>query len=517
MANIQLFKSLKRRLLPAADTMNYCGASAYALSKEHRLAQYAATGCLNHTFYASAQAQLATVLELSQEIAPRFIAQTALYARRRSYMKDMPALLLAVLAARGAEELVPAFEGTVDNGKMLRNFVQILRSGVTGRKSLGSRPKKLVQAWLNQATEEQLLHACVGQSPSLADVVKMVHPKPAEPWRAAFFAWLIGRPYDHAALPPLTRALCAYQRDRAQPIPQVPFQLLTAMQPGTEEWTQMARDGGWHMVRMNLNSFARHGVFEVPGMTELIAARLCDASAIAKARVFPYQLMAAWKACDETVPVAVREALQKAMEIALANVPTLEGTVVICPDVSGSMSNPISGVRAGASSAVRCIDVAALLAAAILRKNGQSRVLPFDHRMVSCPLDPSDTVMVNAARLARIGGGGTDCSAPLRWLNEHGQRADLVILVSDNESWLRNHTSGATETLRQWQQFKQRNRKARLVCVDLAPHASSQAPESDDILNIGGFSDDVFRLLASFAAGQMQPQHWVDEIASMPL
>ena len=92
-----------------------------------------------------------------------------------------------------------------------------------------------------------------------------------------------------------------------------------------------------------------------------------------------------------------------------------------------------------------------------------------------------------------------------------------MILVSDNESWLRNHTSGATETLRQWQQFKQRNRKARLVCVDLAPHASSQAPESDDILNIGGFSDDVFRLLASFAAGQMQPQHWVDEIASMPL
>ncbi|WP_233149237.1 hypothetical protein [Herbaspirillum camelliae] len=152
MANMQLFKSLKRRLLPAADAMNHSGASAYALSKEHCLTQYAATGCLNRTFYASAQAQLATVLELSQEITPRFIAQTALYARRRSYMKDMPALLLAVLAARGAEELVPAFEGTIDNGKMLRNFVQILRSGVTGRKSLGSRPKKLVQAWLNQAT-----------------------------------------------------------------------------------------------------------------------------------------------------------------------------------------------------------------------------------------------------------------------------------------------------------------------------------------------------------------------------
>lgn len=517
MANVQLFQTLKRRLLPAADAMNHAGGAAYALSKEHILAQYAATGCLNRTFYASAEAQLATVLELSQDIAPRFIAQTALYARRRSYMKDMPALLLAVLAARGADELAPAFAGVVDQGKMLRNFVQILRSGVTGRKSLGTRPKKLVQAWLNQATEQQLLAACIGQSPSLADVVRMVHPKPAEPWRAAFFAWLIGRPFDEAALPPLTLALRAYQRDRSQPVPAVPFQLLTAMQPGTQEWAGMARQGGWHMVRMNLNSFARHGVFELPGMTELIAAKLCDPQAIAAARVFPYQLMAAWQAAAGTVPELVRDALQSAMEIALANVPVLEGSVVVCPDVSGSMSSPVSGMRAGGTSAVRCIDVAALLAAAIVRKNPAACVLPFEQRVVPCPLVPHDKVMANAARLARIGGGGTDCSAPLRWLNERQQRADLVVLVSDNESWLRHHASGATETMRQWQQFKRRNPKARLVCIDLAPYATSQAPESDDILNIGGFSDEVFKLLASFAAGQMQAGHWVQEIASTPL
>ncbi|MGC8040587.1 vWA domain-containing protein, partial [Salmonella enterica] len=76
---------------------------------------------------------------------------------------------------------------------------------------------------------------------------------------------------------------------------------------------------------------------------------------------------------------------------------------------------------------------------------------------------------------------------------------------------------GATETMRQWQQFKRRNPKARLVCIDLAPYATSQAPESDEILNIGGFSDEVFKLLASFAAGQMQAGHWVQEIASTPL
>ncbi|MFW8695494.1 DUF1800 family protein, partial [Mesorhizobium japonicum] len=50
-----------------------------------------------------------------------------------------------------------------------------------------------VQNWLNRATERQLLQASIGNQPSLADVVKMVHPKPAEAWRGAFFAWLIGK------------------------------------------------------------------------------------------------------------------------------------------------------------------------------------------------------------------------------------------------------------------------------------------------------------------------------------
>jgi hypothetical protein len=58
------------------------------------------------------------------------------------------------------------------------------------------------------------------------------------------------------------------------------------------------------MIRMNLNTFARHGVFDEPGMTDhVVAARLRDASEIARARVFPYQLLAAYRSADPEVPV----------------------------------------------------------------------------------------------------------------------------------------------------------------------------------------------------------------------
>jgi 60 kDa SS-A/Ro ribonucleoprotein len=128
-----------------------------------QLAQLAATGCLNNTFYAQAQDQLDAVLALAREVDPVFVAKTAVYARERGHMKDMPALLAATLAVRDVALFAKVFPRVVDNGKMLRNFVQMLRSGAVGRKSLGTRPKKLVQQWLLEAPEEATAERLRGQ------------------------------------------------------------------------------------------------------------------------------------------------------------------------------------------------------------------------------------------------------------------------------------------------------------------------------------------------------------------
>lgn len=517
MANLSLFQSIKGKFLPAATTVNQHGAPAYAMSPKHKLAQYAATGCLNHTYYANAETQLATLLDLCKEVDAKFIAKTAVYCRERGYMKDTPALLAAVLTIKAPEFLPVVFERVITNGKMLRNFVQILRSGAVGRKSLGTRPKKLVQAWLNSAPESVLLNAAVGNQPSLADVVKMVHPKPTEAWREAFFAWLIGKPYAETALPPLAQMFEAYKRDKSLPVPEVPFQMLTALNLGQTEWAEIARRASWQTLRMNLNTFARHKVFELEGMTELVAKRLIDKNAISKAKVFPYQLLAAYKSVGESVPLQVREALQDAMEIALMNVPTLEGKVVVCPDVSGSMRSPVTGFRGSATTAVRCVDIAALVAAAIMRKNPTAEVLPFENNVVDVRLNPRDTVLTNAEKLAAIGGGGTNCSAPLAVLNRKKATADVVIYVSDNESWVDARRQGATTMMREWEMFRQRNRKAKLVCVDIQPHGTTQAIERSDILNIGGFSDEVFNMIATFATGALDPKHWVGMIEEVVL
>lgn len=50
MANKNLFAALVGKLIPVTDSVNQEQAPAYALSPRHKLAQYAATGCLNATF-----------------------------------------------------------------------------------------------------------------------------------------------------------------------------------------------------------------------------------------------------------------------------------------------------------------------------------------------------------------------------------------------------------------------------------------------------------------------------------
>jgi 60 kDa SS-A/Ro ribonucleoprotein len=192
MANKTLFQSLRGALLPKTDTTNEAGGAAYALSPKHALAQYAASGCLNSTYYASADDQLQKVLALAKEVDATFIAKTAVYARQKGFMKDMPAVLAAALTVKDAQLLRTVFDRVIEDGTMLRNFVQVLRSGVVGRKSLGTVSKKLVQRWLETRTDEQLFRASVGNAPSLGGPREDGSPEAAK--RDARSAlWLLAR------------------------------------------------------------------------------------------------------------------------------------------------------------------------------------------------------------------------------------------------------------------------------------------------------------------------------------
>ena len=515
MANKTLFRTNRGRHVPSAKAINEAGGAAYKLSPEHALAQYAATGCMNSTFYASAQDQLDTVIDLCSKVEPEFIAKVALYSRREGAMKDLPALLCAMMSVLSPGLMAEIFDRVIDSPKMLRNYVQIMRSGVVARKSMGTLPKRLVRNWLESRSDESIFYASVGNDPSLADIVKMVHPKPSTRSREALYGYMLGRDHDAKALPEIVRKYEAFKAGDSVNVPDVPFQMLTSLTLDRDAWIQIARNGSWHMTRMNLNTFARHGVLEDFDTVRLIAKRLSDPELIRRAKVLPYQLLTAHSFVSDGVPRVILQALEAALDISIRNVPNFDGKTYVFVDVSGSMHSSVTGYRKGATSTVRCIDVAGLIAASVLRVNPDAEVIPFHDRVTKVRLNPRDTVMTNARTLANMPMGGTNCSAPLAELNRRGATADTVIYVSDSESWI-DTTPGSwrngTRTLAEWEEFKTRSPGARMVCIDMQPYATVQAPDREDILNVGGFSDSVFDVISAFAQRGSDSNHWCDMI-----
>lgn len=524
MANKNLFKN--------GAVKNEAGGFAYKLEPRAALAQYSVTGCLGQTFYCKAESQLDDILSLCDKVDADFVAKTAVYSREKGHMKDVPALLCVWLAARKKTDLIyKVFPRVIDNGKMLRNFVQILRSGVVGRKSVGSVIKRLIANWFNSRTDKEIFSQSIGQDPSFKDILRIAHPRPLGDTKNALYRWMLGRECDQDSLPVNVRKYELFRNGETKEIPDVPFEMLTSLKLGQSEWCQILMNANWQWTRMNLDLLQRKQVFDIPEMVDLAARKLVDRSAISKARVFPYQILIAY-VMAYNAPHKIREALQDALEIATENVPSLPGDGYVAVDVSTSMRSPVTGYREGATSKVRCVDVAGLIASSILRKNPSSTLIPFAEKVKNHSLNSRDTVLTNADKLAKMLGGGTNCSSPLSMLNQKGAIGDWFYLISDNQSWVdslpgitnpfigsryNNSGPGHTGFMKEWDLFKSRNPNARMICLDVQPYKTTQAQERSDILNVGGFSDSVFNIANLFFKGEMSAEHWVGLIEEVKL
>jgi 60 kDa SS-A/Ro ribonucleoprotein len=545
MANKSLFASLTSRL-PRANAVNEAGGRAYKLEPKHALAQVAATGTFGNAFYSTAETQLAEVLKLIGEVDDnQYLAKLALYAREKAFMKDMPAALLVALSVRDTELMHRVFDRVVDNGRVLRTVFQMIRSGQfmnkagKGRVGLSSSVQRAFQRWLNTASAGKLLSASIGNDPSLRDILRMARPTPKDNARRAMFGWLTDKAIDKWApatesdLPVEVQSLIAYRNSESEEaqaliaggLDNVRWDLLSDAAKGPTVWAALARKMGPQALRMNLNTLLRHDVLATSAMVDYVADRIADESEIRRSKQFPYQYFAAYLNADDNVPQKIKTALHKAAEIACGNVPELPGPVVIGLDTSGSMSSAVTGNRGrGGTSKMRCIDVAALFAAAILRRNPDSVVIPFDTSAYDAKMDPNDSILSIAERLAKYGGGGTDCSLPLVAANQkHAKRKFAgIVLVSDNESWVGTGRHGSTGVMTAWEAFVANQRKLagkeatpKLVNIDLQPYQTVQACERADIMNIGGFSDSVFNVISAFLADNNQ--RFVAEVEAIEL
>ncbi len=348
----------------------------------------------------------------------------------------------------------------------------------------------------------------------------MIHPKPESPEKEAFYGWLLGKQHNVEALPVLLKRFENFKNCGEATVPDVDFRMLTALNLSEAQWKDIARAASWNTLRMNINTFERHGCFADKKLVTELAKKLANTNEVRNALAFPYQLLTTFQNVGDNTPQAVRLALQDAMEVATDNVPALTGGVAVCVDTSGSMSSAATGNRGSVTTKTRCIDIAALVAATLARNNADCVVVPFDTCVHKLSLNPRDSVMTNASKLASLGGGGTACQVALQYLNKIKSTAQAVIYVSDNESWLRtsgysSYCGSGTQMAQEWAEYRNRNKRAKLVCIDITPNTTTQVKSDSSVLNVAGFSDAVFTTIARFVSGDQR--NFIQEIENFTI
>lgn len=510
-----------------AAEVNHEGAPAFARSLEERALQVLMTGAFEDCFYASAETlakeALATLDEQGKADA-EFLAKAAVYAREKGYMRLAPIAGLLVLSKHDPARFKRAFPRVIRTLGDLQDFVTLARSKTV--RSTGRSVRDAAARWLREMPSYQVIKygaAGDGEGPgspvNLRDILRLVHPKPGE--SGDLFRYAIARvkggKLPEGLLEKLPDDIRAYERFKeltatpesaganiAEALALVekhrlPYEVVTARLASGEAWKSLARTAPFMNMLRNLNNYQKHGVFGDAELKARVIARLADPREIERSMLFPFRFYSAYKSFsgDEQV----REALAKAVELSVLNMPDL-GRTLVAVDESGSMGHPVS-----ARSSLMYYDVGNLFAAACWKKARQGWLVPFTTEAKpigegGANVNRGDSVVTIAQSLYT--GGGTSLSAPLLWALDGRKDFDTAVFITDNESWHDHLTSnrGVVDEIRR---YRGRNKNARFFFVQLAPYRKVQAAQNEPGVHfVYGWSDQVLRFVAQAAGGTSQ-------------
>lgn len=484
MANKNVFKPTGVKKVVVKK--NRAGGNAAALNAKETLAKYIVTCTFNGTYYASGEEHLKELKETIEAVDDnQFIAKCAVYSRKTAGMKDMPAYLLNELYDRDRELFAKVFNSVVDSGRMLRTFVQIARSDAFGRNLSARAMRRAFQGWFDKNSSGWLFSNSLGNDPSFTDIIKMTHVKGNK--HQDLFSYLLDKKYSVENLPDNLRSYLLWKADRSLPVPDVNFRLIDSVQPTTSEWSQILKSCSWNTLRMNLATFSRHNVFDDRSNLKFACDKL--ESEMPK-NVFPYEIFAAYKMNQNVLPLA--NALNNVMEKSVENIPIIKGKTIVAVDISGSMGSLVSD-----KSKMRCVDVAAMFGASISRRCEDVRLVTFDTDIRSELVNPKDSILTLANKLA-ANGGGTNISLVLDHIERNKLEVDNVIIISDNESWAdTKYWSQTSSFAERWNSIAGKSKK--LISIDLVPNSYTNASTSrKNNLFVGGFNDSVWTVIKNF-------------------
>jgi hypothetical protein len=366
----------------------------------------------------------------------------------------------------------------------------------------------IADAVMRLYTQRSLLkYDTVSHAFRFADVIDLVHPAPGadKPWQGDLYRHALDRRHARGNDIPASLTMLAANAALRRASVHDPGVLLDAdalaragmtwedvlsLGGSTVDkarlWTALIPSMGYMSLLRNLRSFDEAGVDDEVG--ERVAAKLADPAEVARSRQFPYRFLAAY---EQAPSLRWGPALDRALQLSLANLPALPGRSLILVDTSSSMSaRGFSG-----RSTMSPVKAAAVFGVALAARGEQVDLHGFADGVFRHKVTRGASVIREVDRfVARVGevGHGTRIAESIRaTLGGH----DRVFVISDMQTFAPGpHTGNVTGVV---------PRGTPLYGFNLGGyrHTAFDAGAPNRI-EFGGLTDATFRMIPLIEAGR---------------
>ncbi|MEM7339378.1 MAG: TROVE domain-containing protein [Actinomycetota bacterium] len=457
------------------------------------------------SFYERAEQREARFVDLVHRVVatnPAFIGRLAPYLRNELKIRSASIILAAEYVAAGGARGRPIVSAVLQRGDEPAEMIGYWHSR-HGRKLPMAVKRGVADAAVRLYTERSALrYDGLGRGVRMADVIELTHPKARDAKQSALFRWLLDRRHhndavaDPGMLPMLAaaEALAAVPADERRAVLDVrgphtladagtSWERLSGWLPGGMDaaaWESVIPTMGVMALVRNLRNFDEQGIS--PAAVETVLGRITDADEVAKARLFPYQV---WAAYTHAPSDDWKRALGATLELTTQNIPALDRTLVVI-DMSGSMQAPVSN-----RSAMSRVEVAAVMAAVTAKRSANADVVIFGHTNKAVTFRRGASVLGRVDRLVKLVGAVGHATNGHRAIADHfnSRRHDRVVLFTDDQM----HDAGSVDI----------SAVPLIYTVDLAGYRPRSMPSgSRGRYTLAGFTDATFSLTQMLEAGR---------------
>lgn len=538
------FNSKKTPVKPTE--VNFMGEMAFKLSDKEELVSTVMTTFLTDAYYESESKVTERIMKLIDKVDPLFAAKLAIYARNEGKLRSVTHLISAYLAkAISGTEWGKRFYNKIvirpdDMSEILSCYTHLNGSDNKVEK-IPNSIKRGFKAALERLDAYQIdKYKMERRDISLVDLVNIFHPKGTQKNSEAYRRLMNGESLDGLYS---TKIL---EKE------------MSAAGQKTKDASKEEKEAAKHdaivdvldnvkgMPMMNLLRNLRNIILYAPDKVYEACKQLATAQKVQNSRLLPFRFATAYEEVermtydykdpdtsiafesDRTISKVSRdefvalkaqvlEAIERALQLACANIPKLDGNVAILIDHSGSVRGDAGGhSRVSAFSNTSRAMIGNLFGTMVAYRQDNVYIGLFGDKLISVPMKRDMKMLDFNKKSFDLGakcGGSTEAGIYdfMRQVVKEKKKIDNVIVFSDCQigkgggftNWYGTDWSDRGAHFHElFKEFRKINPNANFIVCNLNQSGGTSVfDKSQRILNIAGWSERIFDLISTQCKG----------------